>query len=410
MDMHPALKKTSITLIDYFPYFAEFFCNLNITETDQIPTAGVNCTAGGFQFYYNGSFLDRLTDKMMNFVMIHELDHLIFNHVERGKFFNHQVANIAMDMIINSLIMQEIEKKFVEKLYFKFKVKRKDKEGKETEKDEEFKTYFVPQEYTKEWIFEQLYAWLLETPPQKGFSEETNKLLKNIQDYKNSEDELREALGNGIDVHMSDTVSDGVKEAMVKNLIERCANRGYITGQFENMLKTLRKSKKDYLREIKRSVSTMIGITKVKSWSKPNRKGLPLKGYKRFQCGINVILDTSGSMGNDFENVLSYIFRNDCTINLIQNDTEVKSINKIKNKKELTRMKISGLGGTIIQPAVDHIAKNFNNFCTCILTDGETDDLDFSAIKKKVIILYLNKAVGIKAGNNIKQFQVESDK
>jgi predicted metal-dependent peptidase len=70
-------------------------------------------------------------------------------------------------------------------------------------------------------------------------------------------------------------------------------------------------------------------------------------------------------------------------------------------------MKISGLGGTIIQPAVDHIAKNFNNFCTCILTDGETDDLDFSAIKKKVIILYLNKAVGIRAGNNIKQFQVE---
>jgi predicted metal-dependent peptidase len=115
-------------------------------------------------------------------------------------------------------------------------------------------------------------------------------------------------------------------------------------------------------------------------------------------------------MGGDFDRVLSYIFQNDITINLIQNDTEVKSVELIKNKNELKKVLIKGLGGTTLQPAVDLIAEKYNNFPTVILTDGQTDTLDFSKVKQRVLILSVADFCPISGDNGkIKQIKVEKD-
>jgi predicted metal-dependent peptidase len=181
----------------------------------------------------------------------------------------------------------------------------------------------------------------------------------------------------------------------------------------ETTLNKLRKKRKDYLKEIKRSVSNIIfGTQKVRTIIKPNRKGISgLKGNKKIKTAINVILDTSGSMGNTFEKVLSYIYRNDIAVNMIQADTQVNWVDKFMDKKKVERMKISGMGGTVLQPAVDYVSENFNKFNTCILTDGYCDSLDLSKLNGRVLIISIGTKVPITRSNNkVKQIVVDIDK
>ena len=195
-----------------------------------------------------------------------------------------------------------------------------------------------------------------------------------------------------LDNHIDDDVPEDARKSIVNDFMQRLKNRGLVSSDVEKILNKLRKSKTDYLKEIKRTISHHVfGTTKVKSITRPNRRGIEgVKGKKKHKNVINCVLDTSGSMNGDFEGVLSYIFQNDIHINLIQIDTQVKAVENIKNKRDLEKMSIKGLGGTTLQPAIEYIndPKNkMKDFATVMLTDGATDHLNFSQTIKKVLIL-----------------------
>lgn len=242
-------------------------------------------------------------------------------------------------------------------------------------------------------------------PSKDGESLDTWSKEQIFQDMENG-------TGEYLDKHMGDEVPEEMREAMVKDVMERLAARGLSAGNVEQTLNKLRKKRKDYLREIKRAVSNMIfGTVKQKTIVKPNRRQIAgLKGNRKVKTKINCILDTSGSMGGTFERVLSYVYRNDIEINLIEADTEVKWIENIKNKRKLETMVIKGLGGTILQPAIDLVAEQFNEFNTVVLTDGYCDSLDLSRIKGKVLMVSIGVKVPISRTNNrVKQIMVEKE-
>lgn len=219
--------------------------------------------------------------------------------------------------------------------------------------------------------------------------------------------------GQYMDVHMGDDVPEEMREAMVRDVMERLESRGITAGNLETTLNKLRKQRKDYLKEIKRSVSNLIfGHRKMKTIVKPNRRGIKgLKGNRKVKTKINVILDTSGSMGGQgtFERVLSYVYQNDIEINFIQGDTDVKWVENFKKKKQLETMKIHGLGGTILQPSINHVVENFNQFNTVILTDGYTDSLDFSQVKGSVLVISVGTPCPITRSNGkVKQITIEN--
>ena len=218
--------------------------------------------------------------------------------------------------------------------------------------------------------------------------------------------------GEYMDKHIGDDVPEEMREAMVKDVMERLAARGLSAGNVETTLNKLRKKRKDYLKEIKRAVSNMIfGTLKQKTIVKPNRRQIAgLKGNRKVKTKINCILDTSGSMGGTFEKVLSYVYRNDIEINLIEADTEVKWIENIKNKRKLETMVIKGLGGTILTPAVELVVDQFNDFNTVILTDGYCDSLDLSKVKGRVLIISIGVKVPISRSNGkVKQIIVDKE-
>jgi predicted metal-dependent peptidase len=242
-------------------------------------------------------------------------------------------------------------------------------------------------------------------PSKDGDSLDTWSKEQIFQDMENG-------TGEYLDKHISDDVPEEMRDGMVKDVMERLAARGLSAGSVEQTINKLRKKRKDYLREIKRAVSTMIfGTEKQATIVKPNRKQISgLKGHRKVKTKINCILDTSGSMGGTFERVLSYIYRNDIEVNLIEADTEVKWVESIKSKRKLETLVIKGLGGTILQPAIDLVADKFNEYNTVVLTDGYCDSLDLSKIKGRILMVSIGVKVPISRTNNkVKQIMVEKE-
>jgi predicted metal-dependent peptidase len=194
--------------------------------------------------------------------------------------------------------------------------------------------------------------------------------------------------GEFFDSHMKDEVPEELREQMVKDLKERLRQRGLVRGDMESLLNDLQKKKKDYTKEIKRGISMIKGTIKEKTIKRLPRRGIEgLKGKIKYGSVINVMLDTSGSMNGYETKALEYCFRNDIAINLIQCDTEVHAVEKIKTMKELQKVRIKGGGGTVLQPGIDYMKEHFPLYGMMVLTDGYCDSLDFSGYKGKVLII-----------------------
>ncbi len=432
------------------PYYGNFNLFVSFHERKEIDTCAVNMTAKGMNFYYNSDFLNRLTQKEVNFITLHEDFHLLWNHPKRtitGQY-NPKLANIAQDMIINHIIWEDIPEKYVEI--------PKDKDGKNM-------ALFIPKEYTGKLIFEEVYEWLRDEKEKRDKQKEQNKCQscdgtgekqdsqdgsgdnkcddcdgsgqqggeqsgdkygpygknpRNGQDTIDtwSLDDILDNLdknnGEYMDHHLGDEIPEEMRESVIKDAMERLQARGLQAGNIEQTLDKLRKRRKDYLSHIKRSISTLIfGTKKTRTITKPNRRGIQgVKGNKKIKNKINCILDTSGSMGGTFERCLSYIYRNDIEVNLIEADTEVKWIENIKSKKKLETIKIAGLGGTMLMPAVKYVEDHFNQYNTLIITDGYCDSLDLSKLQGNVLMITIGVDVPIsKSNGRVKQIKVDPE-
>jgi predicted metal-dependent peptidase len=510
--MHEKLTEAIVAMMatGNLPYYGEFALFINFYESKNnpyVPTAGVNVTSAGMNFYWDRKFIDSLPQPEINFLLLHEEFHILFDHIKRSVGYDHRSSNIVQDMIINQIISDEIMKQqglgtgpkpFIDIPKDMFKKNS---------------ALFIPKEYKGEPIFEDLYEWFVNKKREwqeknkdkiEQMRKESNKCPKcggsmPQQDPKDGQsqqgegeqegDEGKEKKdqkgkgkgqsgqgqpgqpqpGNGqpgqggegdsdqdgdggegeggskcpncghenknnksrqgktdtagndrygkygkndtdmysldtifegeereeqntLDAHLGDDIPQELKREIVEGIMTKLKNRGLTSNDVEAILNKLRKTKKDYLKEIKRTMSNHIfGSKKEKTIVRPNRRGIAgLKGNKKYKNEINVLLDTSGSMSGEFERVLSYIFQNDIQMNLIQCDAAIQQVLKIKDKKELERMKIKGLGGTTLQPSLDYIADKKNKiymYNTVCLTDGYTDSLNFKNIKTKTLIL-----------------------
>jgi predicted metal-dependent peptidase len=150
------------------PFYSFTLMGFNFKESDKIPTAGVSISARGINYHYNPKFIDKLPASQIAFLNIHELFHILLNHHKResASFYNHHLANVAQDMIINQSIIDDIMNGETKVDYLKSGIEmiseeveiEDDKGNKTTEKRNT--AWLVPKEYKGELIFEELYAWL----------------------------------------------------------------------------------------------------------------------------------------------------------------------------------------------------------------------------------------------------------
>lgn len=455
---HPKLTKCiEEQLIDVrygLPFYGQFNLNLNFYKKDTIDTCGVNASFRGFNFFYNEKFLNDLSQKEVNFVDIHELFHLLFNHPQRTVQggYDPYLANVVQDMIINYIIWTDIDHNHVEIPKYK---EVYDKDGKVINADSVGKNMalFVPKEYDGPLIFEALYNWINQKRQEKknqqnskgkgdqpsqegdGSSNESNgkgeKNQKkdgggsgkknygpfgkdNIDTYSLDDilDNLEKKKGCWLDSHIDDDIPQDLRDAMVKDIAERIKSRGCNSANLEKTLEKLQKKRKDYLSEIKRSIANdIIGRNKKETITRPSRRGISgVKGNKKVQSIINCIWDTSGSMNGMHEKVLSYIYRNDISINLIQCDAGVQRVDTVKSLRDFNEIRLKGMGGTMLQPAIDLVSEKYDKYNTVILSDGLTDTLNFENIRGKVLIISCEKKCPISKDNGkVKQILVEKN-
>jgi predicted metal-dependent peptidase len=355
--------------INDFNFFYEFLLGCNIYESDKIPTAGIKATMQGFEILYNKKHIDSLDEKELTYLFMHECMHPLSDHMKRAQRINvsKSLSNQVQDCIIDNNILK----------YFSCK---------------SIKPYAVipvPAEYTGKWIFEEMYYW--------------------IRDNKEYNDKFINASCK--DEHLEDEVSDQLKSAMVESFIDKQKAKGNMTGDIESMLGGLRPKKNNWMSEMKRSFSQLIGKFKQSSWKRLSRRindedDFILKGFKKQKFTINIGCDTSGSMSGSHQKIISWVASNDIDCNFIQCDTEVKEVSKIKNIKQFEKVKLKGFGGTELTPIFDLITKKYNNNCTVLLTDGECNSVDICGIKKDILVFTTHEKVNFINNNHIRIKQV----
>ena len=419
-----SIERMLIDIKYSMPFYGEFNLNINFRDaTKRIPTCGVNVKSTGMYFYYNNNFLNDLgtidgviqgvdenerlhneweRQKQVNFILLHEDYHLLFNHPQRtvaGRF-DPYLANIVQDMIINSVIWEDINQNFVSipKYPDNEEYRKKGLVGKSM-------ALFLPKEYIEEKglpIFEHLYNWIREKKREHDDNKEGDSGNDDYGAYGTTGnqdvdtfsldsifDNIDNNQGQYMDVHMEDEVPEELRDSMVRDVIERMRSRGLVKGDIEETLNKLRKKRRDYLKEIKRTMANeILGTNKSPTITRPNRRGIKgIKGNRKIKNKINVLLDTSGSMHGMIEKVLEYVFRNDISVNICQVDTEVHSMEEITSMRQLQKINLSGFGGTMLTPGIDMItnSKEYNKYNTVILTDGYCDTIDMSKHNGRVL-------------------------
>lgn len=428
-------------------FYGQFALYINFKCNNKIPTAGVYVAKTGMQMVYNEDFINSLTHRQTRFLMIHEMLHLISDHGNRRDKWNADatISNINQDQIINTEITRcydnhtdypdvdkdgfklyippEYEDEEIWEILYEWSLKLKKDHKDKFDKYEQRITDDV-----MESVRNQLGKMKIDTSddnsnnngsgggdsntPQTQSNNNSNSENSNDKDSKSDthnwidneiekdfpgkskefKDTIKALAGQGksFDEHLKNEVNDELAKHQVDRALEVCKNRGLVGENEERLLGKLRKRKKDYTKEIKRAAQNLRSSTKNRTFIRPNRKGLQgLKGrFKKQIDAINCIIDTSGSMSEDIELMLSYIFKSDLYINLIQIDTDVKSVTQISSITEFKNIEMKGFGGTILQPAVDYVMNthSLKNLNTLILTDGYTDSLSLEGMKTVVIL------------------------
>ena len=69
---------------------------------EDIDTAATN----GTKIMFSPGFLDEISDRELDFVLMHEILHIVLQHCVRGAEFESEQFNIACDIVVNSNILK----------------------------------------------------------------------------------------------------------------------------------------------------------------------------------------------------------------------------------------------------------------------------------------------------------------
>lgn len=310
-----ALSKAKIHLMSKpdSAFFTTICFSMKHIWDDSIPTA---CTDGK-EIRYNPQFFMALTYEEQVFLILHESMHVAYLHMTRLGNRIHSRWNAACDYVINLQLVD--------------------------------RGYKMPscglldQQY-RDMSADQVYKLLPDNPP-------------------NDMEDIRPC-PNGTEEQLTADVQDILVRAAIAS--KMAGNKpGSIPSDIEIYLDKLLNPKLPWTRLLQRYLSSF--SKNDYTFRKPNRRFFPkyhmptLYGEKLIDLAIAV--DTSGSVSDEefkaFITEVASILRmmKPDKITLLQFDTAIKSINKVRNVKELETLKFTGRGGTLIHPVLDWAEK-----------------------------------------------------
>jgi len=370
-NIHPIIMNNIINWIilpkNNLAYFGHFLSKMVFEENDKIKTMAVTVSKNGFKLLYNTNFIENITEAEVRFILLHEIFHCINLHLSRIKKYDRNIANYAMDMVVNKQAANIKKVVNVDIIEPENIIK-------------------LPNEYNGPIVFESIYEWLISNKDKKDHTYfETQQMFDNLK--------KGEYFDEHFDLDSFDITEEEIQHKLNKiNKEIQNELKGNIPGIIKNLIYDVKKRKENPVKLLKTLMSDSAYSSRRKTFRKLNKKGIPgVKGNIKTSMSFNCIADVSGSMKDILKEVIGIITNSMLHMNLIKVDTIVQSHEIYEKASDLKKLNFIGCGGTILQPGIDYIAKNktLNKNGTIIITDGYIDKLDLSKLNE-VILVYTN--------------------
>lgn len=323
-----ALDKAKIALMSKADsaFFTTVCFSLKHIWDETIPTACTN----GTEIRYNPKFFLSMSEQERVFVLVHEAMHVALLHITRLQGRNPQKWNMAADYVINLMLVD--------------------------------RGFTLP----KGGLLEKSFA---------GMS--TEQVYDLIPDQQ-AEDylmDIEEAFGE------LTNVEENIKEILVRaSVASKMAGdkAGSIPGDIQIYLDKLLKPKLPWKVILRRFIQAF--AKEDYTFTRPNRRFFPkhiLPGLKSEKLiNLAIAVDTSGSVSDEefkrFVSETSGILKmmQPDEMTLIQFDTKLKSIDTLKNLRDLAQVTFTGRGGTKIGPVLNWAKENKPQLLL-VFSDGE---------------------------------------
>ena len=337
----------------------------------------------GTRIAFGPKFLESLTDSELDFVMMHEILHVVLQHCIRGEDRDHERMNIACDIVVNSNILLENNmdhrsitlSKWGESMH----IAPDGKEG---------------HEYTAE----QVYDMLPPTPPQKKKKIPSSGGEKGRAKQEQGDPKDLTSGGHSWDDHSQWSQyeeDDTLRDVWVKQFAEACEaisirektiGRGTLPLFAQRLLEKLRDPQVDWRTILNEFVQEEVNDY---SFSPPDRRFqespffLPdfnELGKNGEPVDILFMIDTSGSMSDKeitaaFSEVKGAIDQFDGKLKgwLGFFDAAIIEPKPFESVEDVLKIKPAGGGGTDFQIIFEYVHQHMENklpACIIILTDG----------------------------------------
>jgi len=261
-----------------------------LAADDWLPTAAVD----GRNLYYNTQFFNAMNNKEIEFVVAHEILHMVFDHLGRREDRNPMLYNIAADYKVNNLLVR-------------------DRIGTVPSIVDCFQDFQYEADTS-----EEIYDKLFEDAKQAGkelqelldqLDQEGEMLDEHLDDGNgNGEEGEEEKDSNGNNVSKKrpkyskeelKKIRDEIKEGMMT--AAQAAGAGNTPGEVQRLIQQLTEPKMNWREILQQQIQST--IKNDFTFQRPNRKGwhtgaiLPGQNFDE-TIDIAVALDMSGSIGN----------------------------------------------------------------------------------------------------------------
>jgi len=396
METSDRLKEIIAKSVLKHNYWGFLFSNVRRKPDKLLPSImGVGPEKDGtVTLYYQPDLVDKTDDENLNYIIKHEGFHLLNKHISRllrlisnetnqeSKSYKQTIWNIAADCCVNK--QAELPKHITidgDKGELCFP-----------------ESYNLPPDKASEFYYHRLLERKdKDKPNQKSNAMDDHSLwTENVKDVSDLS-----SLSRKIDGYVSNIIRESVKNYG--------KNRGNLPGNISELInQALSPPKAPYYQIIRKLVRASRFSKFKRAHSKVNRKRgyvfslneslnipviSPFPGRTRdYTFDITLLLDTSGSMSkDDILEALSgikTIIENDrhCKVTVLENDTKLQKEYEVKKLRDI-QFRISGRGGTTLQPGLERAKELNSDVCLCF-TDGFCDDINNlprKTIPKKLI-------------------------
>ncbi|MCQ2458689.1 MAG: VWA-like domain-containing protein [Clostridia bacterium] len=380
--------RTSLVL--RMPFYGDIVLCMPFECSYEVPTAATD----GCKIFYNPDFLMSMDDIERNYVMMHEVLHVIFAHPRRAAGTDPDVWNVAADMIVNNTL-DEMQGRFSAA---GFHIKRPN-------------GAIVGRVYGR-MTAEELYGLMIDENKEHG----KGKCILPLSVSPRCNGQPERVISVRPDLLETDSASAAEAAEHMRQTVREAAlkARGNGTGEMiPARLLTLTASKLLNWRILLRDFLTETADDDT-SWSTPERKylhmDLILPGHSMsvdLPEEVWCFVDCSGSIGADemnqfFTQIYRIVKEFKCVLNVAFWDTSVHEVyRRINSEKELKKIRSAYSGGTNIDCIYRYMEeKRIRPDMLVVLTDGYygmTGNLLVRQLKRKTILVLSQQHPGIES-------------